>query len=145
MSGAKISGRDRLIVQLDEVKSRTEAEGIPRGTTLDIHENDVIPLPDGAYYRFQLIGLDVVADPERTPIGTVEDIIETGVNDVLIVRAEGRPDTLIPNTEEIVTVDLQAGVILVHSVEGLLPQQEEQGQAEQQPQQERRRRRRRRR
>ena len=144
VSGTKISGLDRLIVQLEEVRSRTVAETIPRGATLDIHENDVIPLPDGAYYRFQLIGLQAMTDPDRAPIGTVEDIIETGVNDVLVVRAEGRPETLIPNTDEITTVDLEAGVILVRPVEGLI-QDAEPEQPQEQPEQQRRRRRRRRR
>ena len=144
VSGARISGRDRLIVQLEEVRSRTEAETIRRGATLDIHEDDVIPLPDGAYYRFQLIGLQVLTEPDRAPIGAVEDIIETGVNDVLVVRAAGRPETLIPNTDEIATVDLEAGIILVQPVEGLLPPAEPEQPEEQAQQQPRRRRRRRR-
>lgn len=144
VSSARISGMDRLIVQLDEVRSRTRAETIPRGATLDIREEDVIPLPDGSYYRFQLIGLPVVTETDGEAIGTVEDIIETGVNDVLIVRAEGRPETLIPNTDEVVTIDLQAAVIRVKPIEGLIPSAEPEETQDQQPQQRRRRRRRRR-
>ena len=144
VSGARISGMDRLIVQLDEVRSRTQAETIPRGATLDIREEDVIPLPDGAYYRFQLIGLPVVSETDDESIGTVEDIIETGVNDVLIVRAEGRPETLIPNTDEVVTIDLEENLIRVKPIEGLLSSAEPE-KSEEQPEQQRRRRRRRRR
>ncbi len=144
VASARSSGMDRLIVQLDEVRSRTQAETIRRGATLDIREEDVIPLPDGAYYRFQLIGLPVVTETDDESIGTVEDIIETGVNDVLIVRAEGRPETLIPNTDEIVTVDLENAVIRVKPIEGLIPAAEPE-KAEDQPTQQRRRRRRRRR
>lgn len=144
VSSARISGLDRLIVQLDEVRSRTKAETIPRGATLDILEEDVIPLPDGSYYRFQLIGLPVVTEADGESIGMVEDIIETGVNDVLIVRAEGRPETLIPNTDEVVTIDLQAAVIRVKPIEGLIPSAEPEQEQDQQPQQRRRRRRRRR-
>ena len=120
----RVSGRDRLIVLLEEVQSRTDAEAIPRGLTLDIREEDVIPLPDGAFYRFQLIGLQAVTDPDGDAIGAVEDVLETGVNDVLIVRAPGRPETLIPNTPEIVTVDMAGGRILVQPVEGLLAESE---------------------
>ncbi len=144
VSGARISGLDRLIVQLDEVRSRTQAETIPRGATLDIREEDVIPLPDGAYYRFQLIGLPVITETDDESIGTVEDIIETGVNDVLIVRAEGRPETLIPNTEEVVTIDLEKAVIRVKPIEGLLPSAAPEETQDERPQQRRRRRRRRR-
>ncbi len=144
VASARASGLDRLIVQLDEVRSRTDAETIPRGATLDIREEDVIPLPDGAYYRFQLIGLPVVTETDGESIGTVEDIIETGVNDVLIVRAEGRPETLIPNTDEVATIDLEEGVIRVKPIEGLLTPATPDT-SEEQPTQQRRRRRRRRR
>ena len=145
VASTRASGLDRLIVQFDEVRSRTQAETIPRGATLDIREEDVIPLPDGAYYRFQLIGLPVVTETDGESIGTVEDIIETGVNDVLVVRAEGRPETLIPNTDEIATIDLENAVIRVKPIEGLLPSAEPEEKPEgQQPQQRRRRRRRRR-
>lgn len=144
VASARGSGLDRLIVQLDEVRSRTQAETIRRGATLDIREEDVIPLPDGAYYRFQLIGLPVVTEPEHDPIGTVEDIIETGVNDVLVVRAEGRPETLIPNTDEVATIDLEERVIRVKLIEGLIPAAEPE-KSQDQPTQQRRRRRRRRR
>ncbi len=144
VASARVSGMDRLIVQLEEVRSRTKAETIPRGATLDIREEDVIPLPDGSYYRFQLIGLPVVTETDGESIGTVEDIIETGVNDVLIVRAEGRPETLIPNTDEVVTIDLEKSLIRVKPVEGLIPSAEPEQIEDQQPQQRRRRRRRRR-
>ncbi|MCY4576768.1 MAG: ribosome maturation factor RimM [Chloroflexi bacterium] len=144
VSSARASGPDRLIVQLDEVRSRTQAETIPRGATLDIREEDVIPLPGGAYYRFQLIGLPVVTESDNEPLGTVEDIIETGVNDVLVVRAEGRPETLIPNTDEIATIDLDNAVIRVKPIEGLIPAAEPETPQDQPTQQRRRRRRRRR-
>lgn len=144
VSSARISGLDRLIVQLDEIRSRTRAETIPRGATLDIREEDVIPLPDGAYYRFQLIGLPVIMETDGESIGTVEDIIETGVNDVLVVRAEGRPETLIPNTDEVVTINLEESLIRVKPIEGLIPPAAPEEAQDQQPQQRRRRRRRRR-
>ena len=144
IASARASGMDRLIVQLDEVRSRTQAETIPRGATLDIREEDVIPLPDGAYYRFQLIGLAVVTETDGESMGTVEDIIETGVNDVLVVRAEGRPETLIPNTDEVATIDLENAVIRVKPIEGLIPAAEPE-EPQDQPTQQRRLRRRRRR
>ena len=144
VASARASGMDRLIVQLDEVRSRTQAETIPRGATLDIREEDVIPLPDGAYYRFQLIGLPVVIETDGESLGTVADIIETGVNDVLVVRAEGRPETLIPNTDEVATIDLENAVIRVKPIEGLIPAAEPEKPQDQPTQQRRRRRRRRR-
>ncbi len=131
VADARVSGINRLVVRLEEVQSRTQAEAIPRGATLDILEGDVTPLPDGAYYRFQLIGLQAVTNPDRASIGTVEDVLETGVNDVLIIRAPGRPETLVPNTQEIATVDLENGVVLVEPVEGLLPPEEPEKRQEQ--------------
>lgn len=72
----------------------------------------------GEYYWFQLQGL-VVVNRQGIELGTVEHLIETGANDVLVVRAcEGSIDDrerLIPYLPgDVVTrVDLEQGVIEV--------------------------------
>jgi 16S rRNA processing protein RimM len=72
-------------------------------------------LPDpapGEYYWGDLQGLEVVNQNEES-FGRVDHLIETGANDVLVVK--GERERLIPFVlEQVVTrVDLDAGVIQV--------------------------------
>ena len=48
----------RLQVKLDVVNSRNEAQ-LLRGRVLTVPVSDVDPLPEGSYYHFQIIGMDV--------------------------------------------------------------------------------------
>ncbi len=65
-------------------------------------------LPEGEYYWFQLIGLEVV-DSDNQPIGEVIDLIETGANDVLIVRAGSKTEYLIPYIQGQVVKSIDLG------------------------------------
>lgn len=78
------------------------------GRDLAVPRSELPAAQDDEFYWFDLIGLDVVnADGE--PVGRVERVMETGANDVLVVRgAQG--ETLIPFVAAVVTdVDLAAG------------------------------------
>lgn len=128
------AGRDRMVVKLREINTRTEAEAIVRDTTLDICEDDLMPLPEGKYYRFQLLELEVWT-AEGLRLGAVEDLVVTGSNDVLVVRDGDKKEILVPNTPDIVTIDMDAKRIIVNVVEGLLPEER----SENPPQRQRRR------
>jgi 16S rRNA processing protein RimM len=72
-----------------------------------------LPLTDtDEFYWYQLIGLEVI-NLEGQKLGTLEEIIETGSNDVYVVRRGGE-ETLIPAIEEVVReVDLQRRLMTV--------------------------------
>jgi 16S rRNA processing protein RimM len=79
---------------------------------------DVPPAGADESYYFELIGLAVVRT-DGVPVGTLESIIETGANDVYVVRG---PDgeVLIPATRAVIAeVDLARGRMLVRPVAGL--------------------------
>jgi 16S rRNA processing protein RimM len=70
------------------------------------------PTESNEFYWYQLIGLEVV-DTEGQKLGTLEEIIETGSNDVYVVR-RGREEILVPAIEEVVReVDLQRRLMTV--------------------------------
>ncbi len=82
---------------------------------------DAIPLEEGEYYLFQLLGLDVYTD-EGQYLGKLKDVIETGANNVFVVKGEGQKDILLPDTKEVVTdIDFDNGRLTVHLLPGLLP------------------------
>jgi 16S rRNA processing protein RimM len=91
---------------------RTSVEKF-RHAILQVPESALPPLPEGAFYRFQLLGLMVV-DREGRAIGTLEEVIETGANDVYRVRAPNGGDVLIPALSDvIVSVDLDTRRMVV--------------------------------
>ena len=76
-------------------------------------------LPSDEFYWSDLLGFQVeTLDGEG--LGELVDIIETGSNDVYVVKKDGR-EVLIPALEDVVlSVDLTAGRMMVALPEGLL-------------------------
>ena len=76
-------------------------------------------LPSDEYYWSDLLGLQVATE-DGEALGELVDIIETGSNDVYVVRQDGR-EVLIPALEDVVlAVDLAANSMTVSLPEGLL-------------------------
>ncbi|HEX5480691.1 MAG TPA: ribosome maturation factor RimM [Dehalococcoidia bacterium] len=96
-----------LYVRLKGFNDRTSVEKL-RHAMLQVPESELPALPAGEYYRFQLVGLEVVCR-DGTPVGTLEEVIETGANDVYRVRTPEGQDILLPALDDvIVSVDLDA-------------------------------------
>ena len=82
------------------------------GAELCVPESRLPPTAPDEFYWYQLIGLEVV-NTEGQKLGTLEEIIETGSNDVYVVR-RGREEILVPAIEEVVRdVDLQRRLMTV--------------------------------
>jgi 16S rRNA processing protein RimM len=112
--------RNRVVLKLNGVDSRTDAEAL-RGATIFVAEGDAVRLPRGSYFWHQIIGLRVRTAGGKV-LGTVAEIIETGSNDVYVVR-RSPPDSgelLLPAIKDVVRkIDLARGEITVELLEGL--------------------------
>jgi len=129
--GVTVSGQRRVIagarwqkgmvyLRLSGIDDRESAEAL-RGRLLAVEESELQPLPEGHYYRFQLIGLAVIST-DGEELGRVTDVLSTGANDVYVVRGD-RGELLLPATDEVVReIDLEGGRMLVEALPGLLPQ-----------------------
>ena len=88
------------------------------GHEVRVAREDFEPLPKGEFYRFEIEGLNVFNDTGKY-YGVIEEIVETGSNDVYVVRGEGK-EWLIPMIDSVVqTIDLEQGKLIFHCVEGL--------------------------
>ena len=115
---AKPHSRDWLVA-FDGVTDRDQAEALI-GTVFHVDAKQLPPLPDGTFYSFQLVGLLVVT-AEGKCLGKIEEILETGANDVYVVRGE-QGEVLLPSIPDVVrNVDLEEGKMTVNLVPGLLP------------------------
>lgn len=94
--------------------SREAADRL-RGQQLYIDRKDALPLPAGHYYTADILGLRVVNEQTGEDLGEVVQILETGSNDVYVVRQAGRrQDVLVPALKSVVReIDLDAGLMRV--------------------------------
>jgi 16S rRNA processing protein RimM len=121
---SRVAGRD-IAVFFDEIDSIEKAEAF-RGKELFVPESDVPPLPEGEYYQFQVLGLEVYTSSGRL-LGKVSDIIEAGEKDVYVVTGPGgkggKSEFLIPVTDEAVEeIDVKGGKIKLRPMKGYIPE-----------------------
>ncbi len=108
---------DTLLLQLDGVDTREQAESL-RGLLFEVPETESPALAEGTYFHHQIVGLEVRASDGES-LGRVASILETGANDVYVVRSEAG-ELLIPAIDSVIrTVDLARGVIIVSQLDGM--------------------------
>ncbi len=111
--------KGQAILKFEEFDKIEDVEGF-RGCDLFVTRENAIPLEEGEFYIADLIGLDVFSD-EDVKLGSLTDVLETGANDVFVVKMDNGKELLIPDIDDcILDIDLTAGVIKVHLLEGLL-------------------------
>jgi 16S rRNA processing protein RimM len=116
-----VRGRKQdVLIAFQEFGDREEV-GQFRNQVVFVRTADLPALPDDGLYLHQLLGLQVVRDQGDVPLGVVAEILETGANDVLLVRREGKSDILIPDIDSVVLeIDLEKGEIRVNLLPGLI-------------------------
>ena len=106
-----------LLVTLAGITTRNQAE-VLRGKLFEVAESDLPDLAEDQYFRFDIVGIDVV-DENGTSLGKVADVLETGANDVYIVRDE-ESELLIPAIDSVVKeIDTEARRMVVDVIPGL--------------------------
>ena len=73
-----------FVARFDGIEDRDAAAALA-GTRLGLPRDALPALDDGQYYWVDLIGLEVLDDAGE-PLGVVREMIETGANDVMVVR-----------------------------------------------------------
>lgn len=110
--------KERAVIKLDAINNVTEAKKVI-GQLLEIDYDQLFPLPEGQYYHFEIIGLEV-RTTEGELLGNVTDILTTPSNDNYIVN-QANNQILIPAIEDvIVSIEPDKGYITINPITGLL-------------------------
>lgn len=102
-----------------------EAVADLRNMTLEVDRDAVVPLPEGHFYIFDLIGLDVYTESGGS-LGVITDVLQTGSNDVYVVNqnrpeAEKKAEILLPALKSVVLeVNITEKKMVVRLPEGLI-------------------------
>jgi 16S rRNA processing protein RimM len=107
-----------LLLKLEGCNDRNDAEEL-RDLLVQIPIDEAAPLEEGEYYHFQLIGVEVMTESGEG-LGRVTEVLETGANDVYVVRGS-RGEVLIPAIESVVReLDLETNRMVVSPLPGML-------------------------
>jgi 16S rRNA processing protein RimM len=117
---ARQGPRSAILLMLEGV-SDPDAAAQLRDAEILVEASVLPQQPDGVYYYYQLIGL-AVRTVDGHGLGSVSEIMETGGNDVYVVKADSGQETLIPAVKEVVVdIDLAAGTMTIDPPPGLIP------------------------
>lgn len=106
------------LVKFEGVTNINEVEHLKGKDVLQDDESVELILEEGEFHFDEIIGLNVETDDGRT-LGKVINIIQTGANDVWVVK--GDKEYLIPYIEDIITdIDLENELVTITPMEGLL-------------------------
>ncbi|MDV2685405.1 ribosome maturation factor RimM [Alkalihalophilus lindianensis] len=92
-----------------------------KGSTLLVTKDQLSELEENEFYYHEIIGCTVYTDQDEE-LGKVKEIIETGANDVWVIRrSSGGKDILIPYIKDVVKeIDIEARTIYIQLMEGLV-------------------------
>ena len=110
--------KNMLIMKIRGIDSMDEADKL-REKVLYISRDDV-ELDEGTYFIQDLIGLNVVDDDTGERIGRLDDVSETGANDVYHIRTDDGRVYLIPAVPDVVRdISVDDGVMCIFKMKGL--------------------------
>ena len=100
-----------LVVQLKTCHDRDAAAALT-GTDIGIYRSQLPPVATDEYYWSDLIGMQVITNDDQV-LGVVDHLLETGANDVIVVK--GAHEYLVPyiRGQVVISVDLETRIIRV--------------------------------
>jgi len=115
LAGHRVQGKG-LVAQFAGCEDRNSAD-LMIGATIWVPKSELQTQTDDEYFWSDLIGMRVVTE-QGSLLGRIDDMMETGANDVIVVQAcEGsidKQERLLPWVDQVVlTIDLNAKCMTV--------------------------------
>ncbi len=107
-----------VYLKLQGLDSRDAAESL-RGAYLNIPRAEILPLDEGEFYFFEVVGFEVVTNAGRS-LGLIEEVLDMPANAVLRVTTQDK-EHLIPVIPDVIEqVNRESGRVVVNPIDGLL-------------------------
>ena len=110
--------KQMVILKFKGIDSLNDVEKF-RQKSLYVTRANAVRLRKDEYFIADLIGLKVI-DEENKELGTLEDVMVTGANDVYVISLLNGKELLLPAIKQVVkNIDIQNRKIVVKIMEGL--------------------------
>ncbi len=111
--------KDMVLLRLEGIDDMNMAEKY-KGCYIKIHRSNARQLEEGEYFIADIIGSDVYTDTNQY-LGKVDDIYNTGSNDIYVVKDELGKQILLPAIKDVLLdIDIQNQKVIVHLLKGLV-------------------------
>lgn len=110
--------KDVLLVTLEGLDNKTDADKLI-GKLLETEREKLRKLKEDQYYICDIIGLRII-DEDLGNIGTVNDIIKTGSNDVYVTKYKSK-DVCIPAVSDVINeINIKEGYMKIKLPKGII-------------------------
>ena len=110
--------KQKILLKLKQVESPEEAKKLVGGF-IEIEKDELVKLPEGGYFVFDIIGLEVMTTQGKK-IGTVKEVVSLPANDIYVVKGKEK-EYDIPALKDVVKkIDLEKKEMIIEPIEGLL-------------------------
>ena len=111
--------KQMVILKFKGINSLNDVEKF-RQKSLYVTRANAVRLRKDEYFIADLIGLKVI-DEENKELGTLEDVMVTGANDVYVISLLNGKELLLPAIKQcILNVDMENRCMQVHVLDGLI-------------------------
>lgn len=111
--------KNMVLIKFKGIETPEDAN-LLRESYLLIDRSKEEPLEDGNYYIVDMIGIEVYSDKGEL-LGNLEDIFNTGSNDIYVVKDNQGKQILLPAVSEVIKqIDIEKRKITVHLLPGLI-------------------------
>ena len=111
--------KNMVLIKFEGIENPEQAD-LLRNSYLIVDRETEKPLEAGRYYIVDMIGLDVFTD-DNEYLGKLEDIYNTGSNDIYVVKNELGKQVLLPAIEDVIkSIDMDNKKVIVHLIPGLV-------------------------
>ena len=110
--------KNMVILKFKGIDDINDVEKYKKAELYVTREN-AVPLKKDEYFIADLIGVEVTSD-EGEALGVIDDVLQTGANDVYVIKKAGCQDLLVPAIKACIKeVDIENQKMIVHLLAGL--------------------------
>ena len=109
--------KNTVIAKIEGISTPEEAEKL-RNKILYMHRDD-LELDDDTYFIQDLIGMEVRDADSGQVYGRLDDVMQTGANDVYVIKGDDREYLVPAIADVIVSTDLENDIMTIRPLDGL--------------------------